>query len=234
MVGVQFKAVGNTDGVIDLQEVLKPDGLMSFDWDAFTEGDSVLIWDPSAQGYKETYFWAGTEDTTDALGYDLSNSWFDMGTYAAADKEVSPGSAVWVKTASSASPTVTLAGEVTTDATKSITITGNGFTMVANPFPSELDINEDMTVSGLVPFDWDAFTEGDSLLIWDQAAQGYKETYFWAGTADTTDALGYDLSNTWFDMGTYAAATKKVPAGGAFWIKTSGSGGTLTFKNPAN
>ena len=233
MVGVQFKAVGNTDGTIDLQEVLKPDGLTSFDWDAFTEGDSVLIWVTVAQGYKETYFWAGTADTTDALGYDISNTWFDMGTYESADKEVAPGSAVWVKTASTGTATVTLAGEVTADDTKEVTITGNGFTMVANPFPSDLDINEDMTVTGLVSFDWDAFTEGDSLLIWDPTAQGYKETYFWAGTADTTAALGYDLSNTWFDMGTYESATKKVPAGGAFWIKTSGAGGKLTFKNPA-
>ena len=111
----------------------------------------------------------------------------------------------------------------------------NGYTMIGTSFQS-IDVDntisvQDIKASGLKGFDWETFEPGDTLMIWDASVQGYATTLYYAGDeqTETMDGMGA-VAGTWFDVdGIFATAETEIPAGGAFWIVSSGNG-TLTFK----
>ena len=59
----------------------------------------------------------------------------------------------------------------------------------------------------------------------------YTATLYYAGDVQTDEMTGMGgEAGTWFDLGgSFSTATTEIPAGGAFWILSSGTG-TLTFK----
>ena len=109
-----------------------------------------------------------------------------------------------------------------------------GFTMVGAPFQAvgsvagTINIQDIVSTTGLVGFDWDNYEGGDTLIIFDPNTQIYSTTYVWSD-ADP-DEMG--LENKWFNDSTFEAASATVPVGGAFFIVTSGIGGTIDFAAP--
>lgn len=102
------------------------------------------------------------------------------------------------------------------------TVGGNGSNLSAT-----------MAISGLVGYDWDAFSGGDEMLVWDKEAQGYSTSYVYAGDsvpAAITEALGYDLSGKWMD-GDMLPVSEPIPVGGAVWIdsKTESNSASVRF-----
>jgi hypothetical protein len=221
-IGIQFQTVGAADGTIPLNS-LSFSGLTGYDWDAFTMGDTLTIWDAESQAYATTYAWSG-EGSED---YDVpANVWFDDSELAEADVDLPVGSSVFIKSASATPPQAVAAGEVLSDATSSISLS-KGFTQFANPYPTAIKIN-DIAFTGLIGYDWDAFTMGDTLTIWDAESQAYATTYAWSGEGSED----YDVpANVWFDDSELAEADVTIPVGGTVFIK-SASGGTATFTNP--
>ena len=227
MVGVPFQQVG-TENAASVQ-YLKASGIAGFDWDAFDGGDKLMIWDPTQQGYPTTLIYTGDTQTSTMVDMGVpAGVWFDMDTFAPADMELANGSAVWI-VGSTAPGTVTLSGEVPTNAAPVQLVAG--FNMVANPYPKATDVNDLFTVSGLTGFNWDTFESGgDTLLIWDPAQQGYPTEFIYTGDTQTEAMVGMGIpAGVWFDMATFAPAVQEIPVGGAFWI-VSENGGTLTFK----
>ena len=91
---------------------------------------------------------------------------------------------------------------------------------------------QDIQGSGLTGFDFTfATTDGDTLMIWDSGCQAYLTTLYYTGDSDDLGLMaGFGLEpKTWFDSSTFQEATTEIPASGAFWIMSSGSG-QLTFK----
>jgi len=178
--------------------------------------------------YPTTLYYTGdvqTETMTD-MGV-KAGEWFDMDTFAAATTEFENGFAFWI-VGSTANATVTLKGEVPTNA-PAVTLV-SGFNMLANPYPKAAGINDIISTSGLAGFDWDAGEPGDTLMIWDAAQQMYPTTLYYTGDTQTATMVDMGVpAGVWFDMDTFAAATTEIPVGGAFWIVTD-NGGSLTFK----
>lgn len=95
-------------------------------------------------------------------------------------------------------------------------------------------INDIMSSSGLVGFDWDALEGGDLMYIWNPTAQGYSTIYTYAGDSvpeAITTELGYDLSGKWMD-GDLAPVATPIPVGGAMWIQSTTSSGSVAFPKP--
>lgn len=228
MIGTSFQAIG-VDNTISVQDI-QASGLNGLDWDSFVPGDTLMIWDASSQGYMTTLYYAGDEqtDSMTAMGGE-AGTWFDMdGTFATADITLENGDAFWIISSTDGAK-ATVKGEVPTTA-NGITIV-SGFNMIANPYPKAVKINDLFTVTGLNGLDWDSFVPADTLMIWDPVSQGYMTTLYYAGDEQTDSMTGMGgEAGTWFDMdGTFATAETEIPAGGAFWILSSGTG-TLTFK----
>ena len=110
-----------------------------------------------------------------------------------------------------------------------------GYNMVGTSFQQVTGENsisvQNIKANGLKGYDWVNWEPGDVLMIWDAAKQGYLTTLYYAGDVQTEEmTLEGAEAGTWFDMDiNYETATTEIPAGGAFWIKSSGTG-TLTFK----
>ncbi len=230
MIGTAFQNVG-VNNALSVQDI-QGSGLTGFDFTfATTDGDTLMIWDSGAQAYLTTLYYTGDSDDLGLMaGFGLEpKTWFDSNTFTKSDLVLENGDAFWVMS-SSANATVTIAGEVPSDA-NAITLVP-GLNMIANPYPKATKVNDLFTVTGLTGFDFTfATTDGDTLMIWDQAAQAYLTTLYYTGDSDDLGLMaGFGLEpKTWFDSSTFQEAETEIPASGAFWIMSSGSG-QLTFK----
>lgn len=228
MIGTSFQSI-DVDNTISVQDI-KAKGLIGLDWTFETmDGDILMIWDASAQGYVTELNYTGDVVTPEMEGMGIeAGKWFDMNTFANADLILENGDAFWILSSANGA-SVTIAGEVPTTA-NGVNIVP-GYNMIANPYPKAIKVNELFTVTGLTGLDWTFETmDGDTLMIWDASAQGYVTELNYTGDVVTPEMEGMGIeAGKWFDMNTFANAETEIPAGGAFWIKSSGTG-TLTFK----
>jgi len=236
MVGVNFEAVGG--GAADLNNVVIPDGLAGIsDWDNFTGGDQLLIWDPAAQGYPVFYTWTGPNaESVGGCEAGTNNKWVDLNTWnldvaTLPVIDIPVGGAAWVLRTTVGLASLTFSGQVKTTATQ--VALEQGFNMFANTMPVSLNANNasQVTFTGLAGIsDWDNFTGGDQLLIWDPAAQGYPVFYTWTGpNAESVGGCEAGTNNKWVDLNTWNldVATLPVidiPVGGAAWLQRTTAG----------
>lgn len=220
--GVQFQEISGS-GTINIQDVVDTSGLVGFDWVSFTGGDQLLIWNPAVQGYAQQYTWVDADPYFMVGAVDV---WVDPGTFAPVTVDLDVGSAFWISS-SGTGATATHAGEVPADPTGVSSTLYEGFTLLSNPYPTALNINTDVTYTGLAGFDWVSFTGGDQLLLWDPTSQGYAQQYTWVD-ADPYFMVG--AVNVWVDPGTFAPVDVSVPVGGAFWVqKTTAAAGNVQY-----
>ncbi len=223
MVGAPFQAVGAT-GTINIQDVVDTTGLVGYDWNTGTGGDTLIIWDPLTQIYATEYTWSDADPYS--LGVD--NVWMDVGTLSPATEDLPVGSTFFISSSTTTNFVGSLIGEVPAAAAGQDIAFVSGLTMIANPFPYALDINADMTATGLVGYDWGTGTGGDTLIIWDPAVQIYSTEYTWSDA----DPYSLGVANVWMDVGTLSPANEQIPIGGAFFINSTGAGGTIDFAAP--
>ena len=228
MIGTSFQSVG-VDNSISVQDI-KAAGLTGFDWTfSSTDGDTLMIWDASSQGYLTTFVYTGDVQTDEMTMFGaVAGTWFNTASFTTADFNLENGDAFWILSSVDGAK-VTIAGEVPTTA-NSISIVP-GFNMIANPYPKAVKVNDLFTITGLTGFDWTfSSTDGDTLMIWDQNAQGYLTTVVYTGDVQTDEMTMFGaVAGTWFNTASFTTAEVEIPAGGAFWIVSSGNG-TLTFK----
>jgi len=103
-----FNMIANPFPVsVKVNDLFTATGLTGVDWTFETEaGDSLMIWDPSEQGYMTELLYSG-DVATEAMTENGAKpgTWFDMGAYATAEVEIPVGGAFWI--VSSGSGTLT-------------------------------------------------------------------------------------------------------------------------------
>ncbi len=99
-----------------------------------------------------------------------------------------------------------------------------GHNLLAVPFQDigstngVVDIQSAIRSSELTGMDWSTGSGGDFIKLWNPQLAVYDSTSHWAGAADTTPYLGYDVSNTWIDPATLTPSDIDLPLGRAFWL----------------
>ena len=175
MLGVVFNGLGGQ--TLTLNDIVSGD---------FQDNDKILI-RKDGRYYTYTYY--------DGYG------WWDESTGAEATEPCSVGTAFWLETPGR-SVEVTLKGAVPTGEYQYTSTAG--FQMISMATPRELDLNTDVTWSGL--------TDGDEIQI-RKDGRYYTYTYY--------DGYG------WWDESTGAISTTKVQAGSSLWLRTHVAGSTL-------
>ena len=220
MIGVPFESVGSDSGTITFDDLIKLDGISAYD-----DGDSncpeidTLV----GSGYSKYYYITDAWDEDDnELGYD---AWASGGYECTAVDIQSLGDGFWFiapVTASGAS--ITTKGQVTTNVVKTVSFAGGGaFSIIANPFPTDVCLADVVTTGVTAKDDGDP----DSAEIDTLVGSGYRKYYYITDAWDEDDnELGYDA---WSDGG-YECTGINVPAGASFWIKSNDVGsGSITF-----
>ena len=147
------------------------------------------------------------------------NAWLldDMTDLATEDMDIGKG--VWILT--SAPATMTVLGEVASGDTYTVNV-NEGFNLVANPFPSEISIQDiKMSTAGID----DEYNFQTTLRVW--TGTGYR-FYGWLDGDDGTNNDMPEWDNAWLldDMTDLASETLSI--GEAVWI-IAPSAGTVTF-----
>jgi len=176
--------------------------------------DRLMIWDPT-EGYRYYFFVDGTDEPT------LDKKWFwdDIRSDGEPIKDshiIAAGEATWyVRFSLSSATAVTVPGQVrTTDFTIPI---GTAYTMVGNPFPVDIAINN-------LQGDFYGDAENgffDRLMIWD-FVEGYRYYFF----VDGTDVPELDKKWFWDDIrsdGEPISDSHIIAPGEAFWFVRYGS-----------
>lgn len=178
-------------------------------------GDSLQSW--NADGTYNTYFyssrvsggaaWASTADSRTAT-----------------TDEFAPGDGFWYKNQSANTYQLTVSGQVSTNSV-TVTLNPSGYTLVCNPFPVDLPLNNgsiDWTSVGATS--GTTANRGDVIQTWN--ADGTYNTFFfssrvsggaaWAASSDSRTATDY-----------------AIPAGQGFWYKNQSSETlTITLTSP--
>ena len=203
MIGNQFLVVGGT-AFQNINQMFKDSTQLVAGADD-SEADSILTWDGSS--YSKVYYYD-----------DYDYKWYDTDEADPSTTTLNAGSGFWFKHAGNETITTTLAGEVPTNATYQVQLTG-GFNFVANPYPMAICPNGNyFTVEGAVAGADDS--EADSILTWDGSS--YSKVYYYD-----------DYDNNWYDTDEADPVSDAIfaPAMG-FWYRHKGTGGTLTWSKP--
>lgn len=214
IIGVQFQNIGS-DGIVSLQDI-KVEGFDGYgsDW--------IKIYDPATYSYTTATFWG--EDmggVVDGDGKNLGPGWGDE-NQVAIDTTLTSGQAVW--TQSEAGGKVVVSGEVVADNTIEIPV--NLMTIVANPLPMAVSIQE------IVAEGFDGYGS-DWIKIYNPDTYSYVTATYWGeDMGGVANGDGDPLGPGWGDENQVAVSVD-IAVGQGFWIQSE-SGGKLVFPAVSN
>ena len=222
LIGVQFNdAASATKGTIDMNDLIKLSSEFTpgtYESD-FAGAPEIQVLNAAGTGYDMYYYISdATDDNDDPLGY---NCWADIDGYQLKDADkLSLGKGFWFK--ASASGTITIAGEVLSEANIVQQFPANQFSIMANPFPVDFSL-ANVTTTGITPGTYDAdFVGASEIQVLNSSASGYDMYYYISDATDSNDdPVGY---NCWADIDGYILSGTQVGAGAAFWIKGNAAG----------
>ena len=207
IIGVQFCEIGG--GVITTKNVL-PENMDPLDTLRFWNGntyDEVFYYDYDV--------WGGVY--VDDVNWEELGPGFGDANQIAVYVPIASGSAFWTKSKNNKSK-ITVFGEV--PATNSVKFSA-GLSLVSGTFPVKTKIKT-IVAEGLQPLDTISFWNGSK----------YEEVFYydydvWGGVY--VDNVNWEELGPGFGDANQIVTTLEIPEGKGFWVKTKGSGGTLTF-----
>lgn len=213
MIATQFKGIGQVTDVIPVNQLCTVKGIDATTFSTRNDGAQIQVY--NGVGYTIYYY---ISDARNATGPCWTSS-----NRALADTVTIPlGTAFWLKTPATvgADASITVAGEVKTDATTVTTPVGaSEWTQVANPFPTDLTLGM-ITTTGLTAQPFANRNSGAQIQVYNGV--GYTIYYY---ISDARNATG----PCWTTSNRAAADTTVVAtAGQGFWVKSS-EAGSLTF-----
>ena len=222
MVTMPFAGVGDADGLISIQNVIFPSGVVACsDADSLTDGAQIQVWTGSS--YKMYYYINdGFDDDNDDL-----TGWGDAGEIV--NTKYAPGTGFWFRYPKGAA-NYTLPGEVLSAASVSKNVYNTKFNMVGNPYPTRLNLKKVTTTAPAVS-DAESLSKGVQLQVWTGTT--YKMYYY---INDGFDDDNDDLTG-WADAGEIVGEVGLDVTYG-FWVKcldtaaaadASGKVGVITF-----
>ncbi len=216
MIGTQFVQVGG--GAKALSDAMILDSSMAgFDEDGNYD-TKLMVWKNNDY---TTYGWSGTSATEYLEDSSLDNKWLNIDYEEDTTASLESVDAVWIKAGSSG--TVTVNGEVPSDATVTVPLSV-GYNMVCNPYPKTVNAAD----FGVLSSDMAGFAEDGNyatkMMIWKD---GNYTTLGWSGTSGTEYLEDSSLDNKWLNLD-YEETEDTVDYGHGVWIK-AGSSGSITF-----
>ena len=177
------------------------------------------------EGGYDTYYYLSDGVWSDELG-GYGPGWCDAGgSELGEDAGVIPvGTAVWFVDQNNTKSSVTIAGEVLSDATTTISF-NTGYTLSAVPYPKSVSFN-DIKFVGIegVPYDDDGLFADTAPCMMVRTPEGGYDTYYYLSDGVWSDELG-GYGPGWCDAGGSELASYDeiaIQFGSAFWIYLTG------------
>ena len=225
---VSWETVGNENGKATLNDVMDTSVLTSYSADGETAGDYVNTWNMATGNWGPKYFYVDQAVAWEDPSY--ADTWMDD-NFTPCNPEVEPGSAFWLY-ANSNIASFNFRGQVMSGTT-GYTLTAGGMNLCANPYPSDLNLNDktQVTLTGKTSYSADGETAGDYINTWNLATGNWGPKYFYVNQAVAWEDPSY--ADTWMDDNFTPVASTAIPAGTGFWYYANGAV-TFAFINPVD
>ena len=156
--------------------------------DGFSSGDQVFVYDSTNTRYNPARQWIAPSDG--------ASGWYNMGDGAYDTHPLKSGQAVFVHKISSG--TVTLKGRVSVDEVAEFE--SGQWSQIVCVYPANQSLNE---------MKWTGISVGDQAFIYDSETGGYRPLRQWVDNGSQSG---------WYNLGTGAYDTEKLPIGQAIFI----------------
>ena len=222
MIGGVFQGVG-TGEALSLNDQFVDAATSAQSGAGSDEADNIFTYDGSTQEYNKIYYFYYEDGGAD----DENNKWVDIDTDAVTETTFSDGTGGWYRNRSNTTIELTMAGEVPTNATYTVTLY-SGLNFVANPYPMAIALNgANFSVTGVTS--GAGSDEADNIFTYDGPTQEYNKIYYFYYEDGGAD----EEINKWVDIDTDAVTDATVGSGQGFWYRHRGAEpATLTFTKP--
>jgi hypothetical protein len=172
--------------------------------DGSQDGTTVLRWNATSQSFLTGLQWVGG-----------AGVWFDPDTGDVATAELAPGEGFFIQNGGAAPLTVTFVGEVAQGALTTPIVGGFNYSMKGSQVPQTARLGRPGSV-GTLEFPAD---DGDTVLVWDIAAQTYLEGYLYV-----------EAAASWFSNTDEAAIPDGpvISPGQGFFVQNNGTAANWT------
>ena len=229
LTGVQFESLDGNNKLTDLVKTTDA-GTKAWNGDDNVSGwynNAFTLLVPKASGGYDFYYYAsdGWDDATETE----YAGWCDMYGYIQPNVTLTTGLGVWFKGSTTANASITVAGSVVEDDSTTTSV-GAGYTIIANPYPMVVDI-QDVATSATAARAWNGddnvegwYNNAPTIMI-PKATGGYDFYYYAADGWD--DATETEYAG-WCDMYGYIQKNITIPVTTAVWFKND-TATTVTF-----
>jgi hypothetical protein len=226
---VQWNSVGGGNVAISN---LFADTSMLTQGSGLVDADYIQVWNPVTSGYAQYFLY------NDESGYnpEWDGEWLDNSNPAAGPtgETLAPGSAFWLLRQSGVDTNLVSAGEVASVAQFTFNITKNNYNMIANAYPTDLQINSTNFVIDITKaVQGSGLVDADYIQVWNPVTSGYAQYFLY------NDESGYnpEWDGKWLDNSNPAAGptASGLPAGFGAWYLSqpaTATDWTLTIKKP--
>ena len=197
------------------------------------DGDNLRVWNPADQSYTVYYYY--TDDTHEWDGwYDVGGAYY-FDDCAENAEGLEAGWTAWYQSRGTTAPTVTMAGAVESADDVSVTVYGGVYTLLANPFPVRMKLNDATQVNWGAAKGGETNADGDNIRVWTAADQSYTIYYYYTDDSHEWDGW-YDVGGAYyFEDVPETDNANGLQVGEVFWYQSrdaKGTNHTITFFNP--
>lgn len=214
---VSFETVGNVNGKATLNDVINTTQLTSCDENG-VNGDYINTWNMSIGNWGAAYQYI---NASAGWGEGYENTW--MSNDEPVNPIVDPGAAFWLYAVNDI-PALQFAGQVASG-TINYTLTGGSMNLIANPFPTSLNLNDSsvVTIANKTSCDENGLN-GDYINTWNSAIGNWGTAYQYI---NASAGWGEGYEDTW--MSNDEPCDTVIHAGTGFWYYAVGDNTTFTF-----
>ena len=191
--------------------------------------DVIKVWYTTGAGGYNTFAYYKDEEHTPGSEEDETGWW---PTDSEEEAIFPAGTPFWVRTQPGDNKSMTVSGAVESDADVEVTLVGNKYNLLINPYPTSIDFNDKgKTVEVKNATGGEGGEEGaDVIKIWYTAGAGGYNTFAFYKDEEHTSGSEEDETGWW---PTDSEEETIVPAGAGFWLRTQpGDNKSIVFKSP--
>ena len=218
LVASQFLLVGGETK--DIQDYVEADNTMPGLDENGSFQTTMRVW--TGTGYS-TYGWLNATDGTANEVPEWNSKWVLEDSSDLADVDMNVGDGYWVICSEAA--TATFAGEVpSTDGNPSVSVS-QGFNLIANPLPADINIQNIQPSASLLGLDENGSFQ-TTMRVW--TGTGYS-TYGWLDADDGTANEVPEWNSKWVLEDSSDLANVTVGIGEGFWLISPSASGSVSF-----
>ena len=185
--------------------------------------DQIWVWVPSKENYDKFFLY--DDGDPDNFGWSAieDDEWCFIQDYPGYENGLPEGAAIYYKARSKTGKTMTGSGQVENESECGLDIAPNNFTMLGNPYPTALQLNDKLQFAVTLADGDDNPGTADQIWVWIPSKDNYDKFFLY----DDGDKANFGWSaiedDEWCFIQDYPGYENGIPVGTPVYYKSRGS-----------